>query len=946
MDLLLQEEVIVQNRLRHKHGPEWRWRLMKLLIEKYDITQREENEKYLKSSMKKRMVKKKKYFFIQSGNLYRKIRKEGLYIIKKWPRYKKRAWVFHGLAINALRYNNPVVIKKEFPKYLKKALSFAKPKSEIARSSLSLLAEHYYNQKKYRVSIGYYNRLLKLEKNQWTTKHLLNLSWCYLQINKPKKALSLIKRTFRLSRSGKTRKKKPYVDYSSQVVKALPLFFERANRIGEGVNFFKKEKDDFQKRLMSMANFAKEKGKYKSTLYIYDALSEDAKANKGQKEINFILLQKMSLALAFKKEAKFKELTKILVKKKLAKKLSKEDRLAALEKVKKHVSVKQELLTKFKWGKTKALAAVLFYFDQIIKLDPSSTVEYQYYQGETLYSFGKYKDALEYYYRAIDFFKKNKNKNYKDQKLLTKIFDSIFSSMGKIKPKSKVVYEKRVLAYKNYLEIFPNGKKASKIYQRLFNTHYKEGYFLKAKAVLLLYALYYSKRAYRKKQQSMLVQLLSHNIKTNNLQEISYWLNKLDDGFLNFKPSYVEEISRIRNDIVFSEVSKEKDVNIANDKYKDIYYKKDYSRFIRAKSAYYLAQNYLQVLNVAIAFSWLKKSLNMAEKSKYGKFEEGVLVSIQKMVYLQDFSNAHQLASYSLQQFCLHKEATLKDDLYNAGVVYAMIDEQYDVAYQNFNIAKKCGISLKSKLKNLKYMARFHFTHENYTHLDKLFLSHKMDKNFYLFFSRLALAGYWSGFLQKSSDLENYSWSYLKDITLRNIKSKKVREEVKAVLKFHRLRDELSKINGDKFSLYDVPGKFNEEHFNKILDEHIAKLGKFTKKITGYLTTGYPQIIFYGHYVLFRRYQSFGQALLSFRPMGVDKSYLDSFVQTMSGLGRQFLRQADNHHRLGINLIKKKKGLFRDSGKVVLNRNHVASQINYRYPASLYGLTLDKAKGK
>ena len=63
MDLLLREEKALRERLHYEHGPQWRWQLMKLQMEKYKLIRREENEKFMKSSIGLRMKKKKKWFF-------------------------------------------------------------------------------------------------------------------------------------------------------------------------------------------------------------------------------------------------------------------------------------------------------------------------------------------------------------------------------------------------------------------------------------------------------------------------------------------------------------------------------------------------------------------------------------------------------------------------------------------------------------------------------------------------------------------------------------------------------------------------------------------------------------------------------------------------------------------------------------------------------------------
>ena len=44
------------------------------------------------------------------------------------------------------------------------------------------LAEHHYNNKDYKKAVKFYTPVIENQKDDWHTKHLFNLSWCYIKL--------------------------------------------------------------------------------------------------------------------------------------------------------------------------------------------------------------------------------------------------------------------------------------------------------------------------------------------------------------------------------------------------------------------------------------------------------------------------------------------------------------------------------------------------------------------------------------------------------------------------------------------------------------------------------------------------------------------------------------------------------------------------------------------
>ena len=961
MQLLIQEETVLKKRLLHKHGPQWRWRYMKLLMEKYKMVHKEENQKFLQGPMELRMKHKKKWFFSKSHNLYEKIRKEGLMIVKKWPRYSSNAKIYYALASNTINHNDHLRVQRELPKYLMMVLKKTKKGSSLAKKAVASLAEHYYNQKKYGKAINYYNQLLKKKKDQWLTKHLFNLSWCHLQINQASKGLRWIKRTLFLSRRKPQKGARRYIDYSDQVIRDLPLFFSRANKVKEGVRFFIKEEENPRESLLKMANYSKEVGYYKPALHIYNHLLKKAQEDGERKDVLIIMISKLELFMEFKKPLQVSRILKVLVKEHREGPLSDSELANIIKKVKQYIGLRQEVLAKSNKKNEKLLKSVLISFWHLIQLDPAGTAHYRFYQGETLFAEKSYSRAFKFYLRAIKALKKKQKRNEEDKNIAKKSFDAMFVSLERANFSKKEVSRWRVLAYSHYLSLYPVDKHSPSIYQRLFNIHYQNKKIKECEEVLVGYVQHYPRRNDKKtiinnehheKQQFILTKLLNYKIAQKDGASIDYWLKKLEGGYLEFDVSYLDKISRIRSDIIFENISKQENRKQRIAKLEEVYENESYTHLVRAKAAYYIGENLIAELKTKSSLLWFERTLTLMTPRERSGFQEGILEHIHEMVYLQDFDNAYQLANTVLKEACEEKtkkstakKFRLKNDFFNANILYAMVAQNYEDAYKGLEYGRKCAVSDKLRRQNLEYMAQFHLIHRNYKHFDRLLAKHNEDKKLRNFFAQALLEVYWGAIISESIEQEKYILGHLsggfgKSFMAKGRKS--IGREIQAVLKFYKLREELGKDNLYHFSFGDSSQKFNEEKFNKTLEAYLAELGEFTSQITGHLNSGYPQIVSYGYLILSRRYRAFGESLLAFRPQGVDKNYQESFLQTMKELAKQFLGESKKQQQLGVNLLNKQQVLLYNGSGLVLGENHVINAVRHRHPASLYTLTVDR----
>ncbi|MCY4643432.1 MAG: hypothetical protein OXB88_02345 [Bacteriovoracales bacterium] len=940
--LLNVEKKILTKKYKRNPIPKWRWHLMKIQMERYKIIHQKENEKFVKTPTSLRHKKGKGWFFKKSKALYKDIKFLGAGIVKRWPRFKENDHVYYSLSMNEINHNNPQTIKRDVPRFLKMALKYTHPKNHPLRKAiLTGLAEHYYNHKKYDKAIFYYKRLLKKKNNKWITKHLFNLSWSYMELNKPQKALGILERTWRLSK--KRKKGKPvFIDYSKQAMESLPLFFVRAKKVKRGVRFFSKQKNYSGDHIMKMAKYARERGEFATTMTIYNSALEEEKGRKNRKGMIGIILTKLDIFDEFKRKKRYFNTTQHLVNDHLKKPIPEDLRLEFLEKTQRYIAKMQKLSKKLKFKNKRLTKDILVYFDFLKKIDKKNSGEYAFYQGETLFAIEDYDRAIPYYFEGINFYRKNQKDNKKKNKeTVQKIFDSIFLSLGKSNLNKKTLFKRRTKAYHYYLAIYPVGKLSSNIYQRLFNSYFQKKKLKQCRKTLARYHKNYPKEI--QKQQFMLAKLFDYAAHKKDVNKMLFWIKKMESGYLSFNHTYVKKAHKSISDIILEKAFNEKDLAKSTELYESTYKNTNFTPLVRAKAAYFLGKISISSLKTKESTKWLHRSLKIIPTSQIDNFENDYLNNIQEMVNLQDFSNSWKLADSFFKKACKNKNKFhLKNDFFNAIVLYSTVDGKDNVALKNFKKAKECSIRKGTQLANLKYMTQFYFTHNEYDKLDHLLSVYgRYDNKLHHFFAKSFVGLYWDGISQGSTKKTKYALKHLNSNLLSSFSlNNSLTKEIRAIISFSKFKKELEQ-ESITFSFHNLEKKFNEDNFNKALEDNLIKLEELTSKITGHIKTGYPQIVAYGHYTLFKNYKAFSKAIQNFDPQMDDENYKKSFLQSMSNLSDNFLKQSEEQRKIGVSVFRGRGIFFPKASKMILKDDHIINKIAYRYPSSLYPMTLD-----
>ena len=578
MKLLKEEEKILEKRVKRERTAIFLWQLMKVKMEKYRFTHKKENKRFISAPIKVIKKRGKKWFFRQSHALYKEIRRLGLEITKRWPRFKSNEEVYYALAINTLNHNDPKIIKKELGHFLNKVLRITSSETPLFYDSLVKLSEHYYNQKNYKKAVSSYRRLLKskrIKKDQWATKHFFNLSWCYLETGHPNKGLKMLMKSLSLGKK-KIAKGEAYIDYSKQIFESLPLFFVRSNKIKSGISFFKKNQKDSRASILKMAAYSRDVGKEKETVALYNSALQESKKRKDRDKVIFIMIEKMDFFSENKNYKSFSTTVSDLVKEHTQKKLKDKDRQVVIDKIKRFVGARQDILKRSEETKKKISPIILFYFDKLKVLDPDQFSYYSFHQGEALFGDRRYEKAIPYYYKGIESFKKKKNKDQKGHELAKKTFESIFASLERMKIKKAKKMALSLQTYRSYLSLYPVSKQSPAVYQRLFNLYFKKKDTEKAKSILALYHKNY--KNHEKEQRFMFTQLFDAAASKKDLKAMAFWIHKMKVGYLNFGSDSLKKAYGVMSEIVFKSALDEKNLEISTKHHEKIFFNQRVSR--------------------------------------------------------------------------------------------------------------------------------------------------------------------------------------------------------------------------------------------------------------------------------------------------------------------------------------------------------------------------------
>ena len=886
MKLIQEEEKALLAIPLKKMPPTLYWKLMLLNMEKFRIVRSEENKILLAESPEKISKKGREHYFRRSLVFYKKIKKLGNFIVKKWPKFSHNHEIYYNLAIVTIERNNQNEIVREVEYYLKKALQHTSKKSTIYRRIVVKLADHYYNLKKYVQASRYYRMAVKFNKDKWHTRYLFNLAWSLMSIKKMDEARKHIRDSLSLSILGK--KNGQYVDYSDNVLDSLPLFIDE-NDLKKSIEFFENKVSFIsQESLLKAAESAQGFGKYELADYFLKKAFVTALKKKGWTGASEIVKKMLDFYLKVRRDKKFIKFARYLAEKNI---FDKKQNRNISERIKRHIRVLQDKAT------VEETKNIIFNFDTLKILNPVEKSTYSFYQGEVFFSQKKHLKALKYYRKAMDDVIKSNAPN--DKTVVKKIFDSMIKSLDESRMADFIRNKWNKYIYINHLKIYPVSNRSRKMYQKLYNIYYKEKKYEKCKKILLSYIKNYPHRKNGKvvnksdvdKQQFMISQIIDYYIEKGKyaraLKEIE-WLKREEFAF---DESYVDKVSKIFYYKVFESVKKEKDRKIRREKYKNIYNDESFPSFVRSDSAWYTGEAFLKSQKSSKAFLWARKSLKLLEDTDSLKRQKSVLEMVVGMIYLEDFVSAEKLANLYFVRHC-EEQYELKNDFYNATIIYSLAEgKKVSHIMKNFKKGHQCRIERSILSENIKVVSGFFRDNGYIGALKKMYQIHGSGLKERKYFKDLFLDFYWESFIAREQDAQRSALDLLSDERFSKDK------DVNGVIAFHQFVKKLNKKSVHPINLYAKDDNFNEKVFNQKIEKEVMELNEFKTNLEKIMASGHPQIVVYGSWILYKKIWAFGDAVLKVVPLGVDENYRKNFLQMMKQFGGKFLQEARKKKR-------------------------------------------------
>lgn len=859
---LIEQEMKVLNSATNK-GPDLLYRMLELRSEKLKLIHQKNNHEFLNN---KNPALKKHHFFSETNNYYADTKKFADTILKLFPNTNLKPHIYFAMAINSRDYGQDKLTEK----YLKYVISHKLSDKNLKHHAQTALADHYYNEKKYPASIALYEQVIKNDKDTWLTKHLYNLSWCYLKNRNFPKAIEKIKYSYELTKDPR------YVNIKEQLLESIGSFYVYADKTMEGLEFYLSSEVDNVTYLISMAKKASSKGSRSDSLKVLNA---------AQKQVNTFALHKHQESLYHAFLDHFKHYNDLDSHKVYARKIveyytknpkaTTELKDDAVEKLRGIAGILQIKLardvkkTKVDYNK-KELDLLLAYFDDLIQIDPNKEAEYLYFQGESFYSVKKYHPAAVSYEKAalVAIAKK-------DDEYLKKILNSLLALTGLevIEKKSNIKFLR--FSYENYLKYWPVDPKSEKIYPLLYNLYIDAKESDNALSIIKNFNTHYPQHL--KDQQEMMIEALDMFVEQKDTIRLANLVKDFKEGYLSLSRDVIEQTEINLGNVLFSHyqsISKSGQKVEATKGFVDVYNNSLYPVKVKSQAAFYAALSYFELTDVDNGVKWLDTSLPLFTTSEYDKKRSDVVPLIERLYRFQRFDLAEKYSEKMLQKDCLYND-NIQDRYFEILSLMTLaqnkIEKAFSIqeAYAHCLAAKYQRIEAHDRLlynkivknKDLKSLNRFIATS----------LYHDLNENYPLV-------------------LNSWYWHYpemQKEIMgiYKKLDTAQTKAWVSEIDKLTEAKKKSSEILVDNFW---KEAQFDMEKFNKSLENYLLSLQAYRNEYAHLMEASQLDISLEATSLFSNIYLHVGKLIKNLNPQGMEPELFKSFSAAMDKMSGQF----------------------------------------------------------
>lgn len=674
---LVNQEIKVLENAKNK-GPDLKYRLLESYSEKLKLIHEKNNNEFLKMAKAQNSANNKEGFFLETRLYYQKVKDFGHGLLKEYPRYKRVPEVYYTLGLNSRDFGKDNITES----YLLKTLSLLTIKDvSLRHHTMSALADHYYNEKQFAKAVSYYEKVVRNDQDDWLTKHLFNLSWCYLKTREFNAAIETLHKSYFLSKDTR------YINIKDQILENLGSFHVYTGRVDEGLDFYLEHEKDPSPYLITFARRAYEKGHEKETEKIF-AAAEKLQSKGYSPELKEELLHAyLDFYRHYSRIADHLDasdrLTKYYVTE--AKKdpkakdrfpvVMKED---AIEKMRSTAGYLQLRLAKDMKRDTAIynkdeLRMVLSYFDLLTKVDLKKTDEYHYFRGETYFSVHSFAEAAPQYVSCTEISGKHQN-----LELTRKCINSLLSLTGQEALPEKENLRFLAFAYESHIKYWPVDDNSAQIYPKLFALYMSSKSDTDSTRVLRLYHKSYPDKL--EHQQQLMTQKLDYYIETKNTPMLAHWIKEFRTGFLKFPVEKVNQTELVLGQILFmnyQEMAKNGEKQKAAEGFESIFKDPIYPRKIKAQSAYFASLAYLDAGNTLQSYTWLGEALPLMTIEEKIQYRDDQLKMTERYYLLQDTTRSFGLAEIFLKYHCSFKDKT-QDRFYEVALMMGLVNDKPD----------------------------------------------------------------------------------------------------------------------------------------------------------------------------------------------------------------------------------------------------------------------------
>lgn len=910
---LINEEIATIN-MAKKKSQKLMYRLFELKSEKIKLFKEKENKEFVAKKLKHGNKVQRKDAFRETLTLYNEANNFGKKILKSYPETKFKAAIYYTLALNSrdFSYDNNEL------GYLLKSIKYSQGQKQVNYLATTSLAEYYYNNKKYKLAVRNYEKIIGNRDDEWLTKNLYNYGWCLLKTHKFDESINRLEEGYKLSSD------EFYIDMSEQIMNSLVSFYVYGKQVDRGVAFIKKNATNQNESLLKLAQKASGKGFFKETEEIIADLENKIKPESAPELYTEMRLFQFDLYTQYQKSEKQLMIGQMLP----TLKMDDYQREESVRKLSEVVGARQIILKKDfskhdqSYDKN-TLKEVVTYFNILSKVNPAETAQYEYFKGETYYSVSRFKEALFSYKSSLINYDNVKSKN----DLRAKNMDAIFSSIDLVNFNEKEKKDELDFAYNKYLSYWPNDVKAQEIYPRLFALHFSTKTYPKMQDAIDRYITNFPND--KDKQKDLYRTFMDDLIQVKNTQLLSSKINKIKQGYLSFDPVEIKKSETILATILFSTFQ---DLNKAGKQvealegYKLVHYTEFYPKSVKAEAAFNMGVIYTDLLDHNNALKWYEKSFSFyTDKEKLEKRDYLEKMALRTEL-LHDFLYSAKISNFIVSNFCSDKKRN--QAIFERSIQNDLANDYISKVFHNLETNLKCVQFFSEDLKKEILVHLFENKHEGDF---KSFVDNYKIKNVFRdevshYYEKL----FWKYYRTNPKKEKMYLYE------LKNIKyDKKSKLLITALKAYERFSDDVKNFHRIPISTSQLkdPGVFSDR-----LQKRLGLLQPLIKSTDSIFELGHGEISVLVFDKLAELTNDLAKEIESYRLNIDDRDFQKQFRDQMNALAKNIYQEKNNYITKSQNLVEKYELLITQR-----NQTHPARDIidvsDIRRPASLNAIT-------